>query len=113
MKRFFVTVLTLAFALAMAGNAALAQQKTVAARNAPDAQFFPLEDIKPGMKGVALTVFSGSEAEEFGIEILGVLPGFPNPKQSAIIARLSGKNAERTGVFGGMSGSPVYIDGRL
>ncbi len=113
MKRFFVTALTLAFALAMAGNAALAQQKQAAARNAPDAQFFPLEDVKPGMKGIALTVFSGSEAEEFGIEILGVLPGFPNPKQSAIIARLSGKNAERTGVFGGMSGSPVYIDGRL
>ena len=54
MKRIFVTALTLAFALAMAGNAALAQQKQVAASNAPDAQFFPLEDVKPGMKGIAL-----------------------------------------------------------
>ncbi|MEJ7617443.1 MAG: hypothetical protein WKF30_10900, partial [Pyrinomonadaceae bacterium] len=44
---------------------------------------------------------------------LGVLPGFPAPRQSAIIARLTGANVERSGVFGGMSGSPVYIDGRL
>jgi hypothetical protein len=77
------------------------------------AQFFPLEDLRPGMKGVARTVFSGTEPQEFGVEILGVLPGFPAPRQSAIIARLSGPNAEKTGVFGGMSGSPVYVDGRI
>jgi len=65
------------------------------------------------MKGIARTVFSGSQAEEFGVEVLGVLPGFPNSRQSAIIARLSGSNVEKTGVFGGMSGSPVYIDGKL
>src|ERR1041385_8711675 len=74
---------------------------------------FPLEDLRPGMKGTARTVFSGTEPEEFGVEILGVLPGFPGPRQSAIIARLTGANAERTGVFGGMSGSPVFIDGKL
>src|SRR6185295_1875648 len=72
---------------------------------------FPLEDLRPGMKGVAHTVFSGSDAQEFGVEILGVLPGFPGPRQSAIIAKLSGSNVDRTGVFAGMSGSPVYIDG--
>ena len=76
-------------------------------------QLFPLEDIRPGMKGTAQTVFSGSQTEEFGVEILGVLPGFPAPRQSAIIARLSGPNAEKTGVFAGMSGSPVFIDGKL
>jgi hypothetical protein len=76
-------------------------------------QLFPLEDIRPGMKGTAQTVFSGSQTEDFGVEILGVLPGFPAPRQSAIIARLSGPNAEKTGVFAGMSGSPVFIDGRL
>src|SRR5260370_16051828 len=65
------------------------------------------------MKGTARTVFSGTTAEEFGVEILGVLPGFPGPRQSAIIARLSGANVEKTGVFAGMSGSPVYIDGKL
>ena len=41
------------------------------------------------------------------------MPGYPQPRQSAIIVRLSGANVERTGVFGGMSGSPVYIDGKL
>jgi hypothetical protein len=80
---------------------------------AAESPFFPLEDLKPGMKGIARTVFAGSEPQEFGVEILGVLPGFPAPRQSAIIARLSGANAEKTGVFAGMSGSPVYIDGRI
>src|SRR5215467_2510126 len=74
---------------------------------------FPLEDLRPGMKGTARTVFSGSGTEEFGVEVLGVLPGFPGPRQSAIIARLSGSNVEKTGVFAGMSGSPVYIDGKI
>ncbi|HYK20113.1 MAG TPA: hypothetical protein VEV42_05230 [Pyrinomonadaceae bacterium] len=76
-------------------------------------QLFPLEDLRPGMKGTARTVFSGSQPEEFGVEILGVLPGFPGPRQSAIIARLSGPNVQKTGVFAGMSGSPVYIDGKI
>src|SRR5687767_12036321 len=74
---------------------------------------FPLEDIRAGMKGTARTVFSGSDTQEFNVEILGVLPGFPGPRQSAIIGKLSGANVEKTGVFAGMSGSPVYIDGRL
>jgi hypothetical protein len=78
-----------------------------------DARLFPLEDLRPGMKGIARTVFSGTEPQEFGVEILGVLPGFPGPHESAIIARLSGANVEKTSVFAGMSGSPVYIDGRL
>lgn len=78
-----------------------------------DSRFFPVEDLRPGMKGTARTVFAGAEPEDFGIEILGVLPGFPGPRQSAIIAKLSGPNVAKTGVFGGMSGSPVYIDGRL
>ena len=105
----------LAFAFALAADAALAQQKSnpTQASAQGDSRLFPLEEIKPGMKGIARTVFSGTAPEEFGVEILGVLPGFPGPRQSAIIARLTGANAERTGVFGGMSGSPVYIDGRL
>src|SRR5215510_1210487 len=87
---------------------------TVAAKSTSAASpFFPLEDVRPGMKGFARTVFAGSEPQEFGVEILGVLPDFPAPRQSAIIARLSGPNAEKTGVFAGMSGSPVYIEGRL
>ncbi len=78
-----------------------------------DPRFFPVEELHSGMKGVAWTVFSGTEPQEFGVEVLGVLPGFPGPRQSAIIARLTGANVEKTGVFAGMSGSPVYIEGRL
>ncbi len=76
-------------------------------------KFFPLSEIKAGQRGIAKTVFVGTEPEEFEVEILGVLPGFIGPKQPAIIGRLHGANAERTGVFAGMSGSPVYIDGKL
>jgi hypothetical protein len=99
---------------------AAAQKSSVppAAKSQPavalrDARFFPLEELRPGMKGLAYTVFSGKEPQEFGVEILGVLPGFPAPRQSAIIGKLSGANVEKTAVFAGMSGSPVYIDGRL
>src|ERR1041385_4753280 len=107
-----VKVFLIAGALILAGICAQAQSGTPAP-NAKDARFFPLEDLKPGMKGVARTVFSGSEPEEFGVEILGILPGFPAPRQSAIIAKLTGANAEKTGVFAGMSGSPVFIDNKL
>src|SRR6185295_2298682 len=76
-------------------------------------RLYAVEDLRPGMKGVARTVFSGTEPEEFELEILGVLDGFTGPRQSTIIARLSGPNVARTGVFAGMSGSPVFIDNRL
>jgi hypothetical protein len=113
MKRVFAFSLGLVLALLVLSAQVPAQKAATAPAAPAESQFFPLEDLKPGMKGVGRTVFSGTETEEFGVEILGVLPGFPAPRQSAIIARLSGANAERTGVFGGMSGSPVYIDGRL
>jgi hypothetical protein len=75
-------------------------------------QFFPLKDIRPGMKGVGRTVFSGTRIEEFQVEILGVLDNI-GPRQSLILARLAGGPLTETGVLQGMSGSPVYIDGRL
>ena len=112
MKRSFAVVLTTFLALASLCVSAPAQ-KALPSAGARDARLFPLEDIRPGMKAVARTVFAGSRPEEFGVEILGVLPGFPSPRQSAIIGRLTGANALKTGVFAGMSGSPVYIDGRL
>lgn len=74
---------------------------------------FPLADVREGLRGKAFTVFSGSRPEEFGVEILGVVPGAIGPRQDMIIGRLSGTNTDRTAVFAGMSGSPVYIDGRL
>src|SRR5215212_3508970 len=88
-------------------------QKPVAVSKPSGPELFALEDLRPGMKGTARSVFSGTETQEFGVEILGILPGFPGPRQSAIIGKLTGPNVDRTGVFAGMSGSPVYIDGKI
>ena len=74
--------------------------------------FFPLKDIKPGLRGIGKTVFSGNRIDEFQVEVLGVLENI-GPKQNLILARLSGGPLAETGVLQGMSGSPVYIDGRL
>jgi len=78
-----------------------------------NAQFFPVEQVKPGMRAIGYTVFSGSEPKKFELEILGVLTGFPNPGQNAVLSKLLGEELNHTGVFQGMSGSPVYIDGKL
>jgi hypothetical protein len=114
MKR-FVQAFLIAIVISVLSGAVstTVAQKPVADTSARDSRLFALEDLRPGMKGVARTVFSGTETQEFGVDVLGVLPGFPGPRQSTIIAKLSGLNVERTGVFAGMSGSPVYIDGRL
>jgi hypothetical protein len=77
------------------------------------AQFLPLSEVREGMRGTARTVFRGSVPEEFNVEILGIVPGGIGPKQDLIVGRLSGGSADRTAVFAGMSGSPVYINGRL
>ena len=74
--------------------------------------FFPLKNIKPGMHGIGKTVFSGNRIDEFQVEVLGVLENV-GPKQNLILARLSGGPLAETGVLQGMSGSPVYIDGKL
>src|SRR5213080_2594479 len=87
--------------------------KTAAKTIPASTALFSLEEVKPGLKGVARTVFAGSEPQEFTLEILGVLPGFTGPRQSTILAKLSGPGVDRTGVFAGMSGSPVFIDNKL
>jgi len=69
-------------------------------------------DVKPGMKATAWTVFEGSEPVAVPIEILGVLKNAWGPKQDIILGKMGGR-AERTNVAGGMSGSPVYVDGKL
>ena len=73
-----------------------------------------IDDIRPGMKGVGKTVFSGVAIEEFEVEILGVLKN-QTPHGDAIMAKVSGGPLplERSGVVAGMSGSPIYIDGKL
>ena len=72
----------------------------------------PLGDVRPGMVGVGRTVFEGSRIDEFRVEIIGVLENVA-PRQSMILARLQGGPLANTGVIAGMSGSPVYIDGKL
>lgn len=84
-----------------------------AAQTPPSQEFFPLSEVRKGMRAVAYTVFEGSEPKAFDLEVLGVLEGFNSPKQNAIVVRLMGPDTARTGVFAGMSGSPVYIDGKL
>src|SRR6266542_258779 len=76
-------------------------------------KIFPIDEVRPGLKGVGRTVFEGDKIEEFQVEILGVLRNAIAPKQDLILARLSGGPLEKTGVVAGMSGSPVYIDGKL
>lgn len=72
----------------------------------------PLKEVKAGMKGKGRTVFSGQQVEEFEVTIIGILENV-EPKRSVILAELSGKGLDQTGVISGMSGSPVYIDDKL
>ena len=78
-----------------------------------ETKIFPLAEVKKGQMGVAYTVFEGVKPEPMQVEILGVLKDSLGPGQDLILARLRGQKPEYTGVVAGMSGSPVYIDGRL
>src|SRR5262252_7986706 len=73
----------------------------------------PVDQIHPGMRGVAYTVFQGVKPEPMDVEVLGVLRNVNGPKGNIILVRLHGAKVEYTGVVAGMSGSPVYIDGKL
>ncbi len=74
---------------------------------------FPLSDIHTGMKGVAYTIFTGDQVEKMDVTVLGVLKNAMGPKQDIILVELSGADVAKTGVVAGMSGSPVYFDGKL
>lgn len=73
----------------------------------------PVDEVRPGMVGVGRTVFQNNEIEEFKVHILGVLKNVVGPRRDLVLARLEGGPLDRTGVIAGMSGSPVYINGRL
>jgi hypothetical protein len=73
----------------------------------------PIAEVQPGMTGVGRTVFQGAAIEDFQAHILGVVRSNIGPQRDLIIARLSGGPLARTGVIAGMSGSPVYVEGRL
>jgi hypothetical protein len=76
-------------------------------------RLMPVDEIKPGMVGVGRTIFEGAEMQDFKVHILGVLKNVQAPQRNLILARLEGGPLAQTGVIAGMSGSPVYIDGRL
>lgn len=78
----------------------------------PAVEFMGVDEIKPGMQGVGKTVFQGTKVEDFSVEILAVMKKV-NPNSDIILAKLSGGPLEKTGVISGMSGSPIYIDGKL
>src|SRR6266849_39304 len=79
----------------------------------PDpASYWQVDDIRPGLKGFGRTVIHGTKVETFDAEVLGVLKN-TSPGRDMILCRLSGLDLEKTGVIAGMSGSPIYIEGKL
>jgi len=76
-------------------------------------EILPLSQVRAGMQGYAYTVFAGDQVEKFDLVVVGVMPNFMGPKQSIILVELKGPKVEHTGVVAGMSGSPVYLEGKL
>jgi SpoIVB peptidase S55 len=75
--------------------------------------FLPVDEVQPGMVGVGRTVYEGEQLAEFRATVVGVLRNVMGPRRDLILARLEGGPLANTGVIAGMSGSPVYVDGRL
>jgi len=98
-------LLVSALAAALAAGSLVAQSQT--------GRIMPVDQVQAGMVGVGKTVFAGEELEDFSATILGVLHNVIGPRRDLILARLSGGPLANTGVIQGMSGSPIYIDGRL
>jgi hypothetical protein len=90
-----------------------ASAQTGSAQTAQNPQIIGVSQIHAGMRGVAYTVFEGVKPEAMEVEVLGVLHNVNGPKGDIILVRLHGQKVEYTGVVAGMSGSPVYLDGKL
>jgi hypothetical protein len=87
---------------------------TLTSQQAPaPTKIMKVDEVRPGMKGVGYTVFQGTKPEPMGVEVLGVLRNLNGPKSDVVLVKLVGEKPEFTGVVAGMSGSPVYIDGKL
>jgi hypothetical protein len=87
---------------------------TLPSQQAPaPTKIMKVDEVRPGMKGVGYTVFQGTKPEPMGVEVLGVLRNLNGPKSDVVLVKLVGEKPEFTGVVAGMSGSPVYIDGKL
>jgi len=107
MARFFQRLAKLAVSALLLGALAVSSAP-------PDStEIMPLFQVRAGMQGYAYTIFAGDQIEKFDLEVLGVLPNFLGPKQSIILVQLKGPKVEHTGVVAGMSGSPVYLEGKL
>ena len=102
----------LAFALALMPG--VAPSLMVARAQAPTTtEILPLSQVRPGMQGYAYTIFAGDQVEKFDLEVIGIMPNFLGPRQTIILVQLKGPKVEHTGVVAGMSGSPVYFEGKL
>src|SRR5258706_5689848 len=99
----FLRALYLAFTIAVLPLGLVAQSN----------ETISVDQVQPGMQGYAYTIFAGDQVEKFDLEVIGVMPNFLGPKQSIILVQLKGPKVEHTGVVAGMSGSPVYIEGKL
>jgi hypothetical protein len=86
---------------------------TAALAQPADAPLLSLDELKPGMKGEVWTVFRGSESEPFAVEVTGVLRNALGPGKSLILCELTDPRVQPMGAVAGMSGSPLYIDGKL
>lgn len=91
----------------------IVQAQTPAAPSFKSVETIAVGQIHAGMRGVAYTVFQGTKPEAMEVEVLGILKNANGPKGDVILVRLGGTKAEYTGVVAGMSGSPVYLDGKL
>src|SRR6266704_3606853 len=100
----FFALLAFPAALCLGTGVAFAQESN---------ELLPLSQVRAGMQGYAYTIFGGDQVEKFNLEVIGVLDNFLGPKQSIILVQLKGPKVEHTGVVAGMSGSPVYLDGKL
>ena len=100
-------------ALALVVVYAVLLSSSTLAQNSKPVETMPLDQIHAGMRGVAYTVFQGTKPEPMDVEVLGVLKNANGPKGDIILVRLGGAKAEYTGVVAGMSGSPVYLNGKL
>jgi hypothetical protein len=86
---------------------------TAQAQTPTSTEIIPLSQVRPGMQGYAYTIFAGEQVEKFDLEVIGIMPNFLGPRQTIILVQLKGPKVEHTGVVAGMSGSPVYFEGKL
>jgi hypothetical protein len=100
------------FATMLAALVALGSAVSARAGEPDPKSYWDMKDVRPGMKGVGRTVMVGTKLEEFGAEVLGVMKDV-SPGRDMVLCRLTGCNLEHAGIIQGMSGSPIYIDGKL